>query len=113
MPQSAKATRDQEQLKTTYWFTAYFMGIPSADKLRAKSENAAGLCAGQGIGNFLHYKVLKGWGLEAKKIPARSVFGFVRERPRAPGSISADLIFGYFVSRQKVTAPAAIERGEH
>jgi hypothetical protein len=70
-----------------------FMGFPSADKLRAKSKNAAGLCAGQGIGNFLHYRILKGLGLEAKKIPARSVFGFVRERPCAPRSISADLIF--------------------
>jgi len=29
-----------------------FLGVVSAEKLRAKSKNAAGLCAGQGIGNF-------------------------------------------------------------
>jgi len=32
--------------------TFYFCGFPSADKLREKAEKTAGLCAGQGIGNF-------------------------------------------------------------
>jgi len=54
---------------------------PSADKLRAKGKKTAGLCVGQGIGTFLHYRVTKRQGSPAKKIPARSFFGFVRERP--------------------------------
>jgi hypothetical protein len=75
-----------------------FFELPSADKLRQKSENTAGLCDGQGR-KFLH-KGIEAKGSQSKKIPARSVFGIVRERPRASRSISADLIFGYFVSRQ-------------
>jgi len=85
---------------------------PSADELRAKAENAAGLCVGQGIGTFLHYMVLNGQGREAKKIPARSIFGFVRKRPCAPRSISADLIFWLLLYQDKSNSPAAIERGE-
>jgi len=35
---------------------------------------------------------------------------FAGQRPRAQRSISGDLIFGYFVSRQSNSPPAAIER---
>ena len=85
--------------------------MPSADKLRAKSENAAGLCDGQGIGTFC-MQGDKAIGSPGKKIPARSVFGFVRERPCAQRSISADLIFfGPFLYQDKKgLASAAIER---
>ncbi|MCO5949227.1 MULTISPECIES: hypothetical protein [Mucilaginibacter] len=36
----------------SHQFTHAFVGFPSADKLRAKAEKTAGLCVGQGIGNF-------------------------------------------------------------
>jgi len=89
-----------------YWF-------PSAEKLRAKAKTTAGLCAGQGIGNFC-IQGLRETGSSGKKIPARSCFGFVRERPAAQRSISADLIFLVtFCIKTKSNSPAAIERGEH
>jgi len=44
-------------------------------------------------------------GFPCKNIPARGFLGFVRERPRAQRSISADLIFlVLFVSRQNCEA---------
>jgi len=58
------------------------LGLPSAEKLRAKAEKAAGLCDGQGIGTFC-VQGSKATGYSGKKIPARSFFCFVRERPRA------------------------------
>jgi len=75
-------------------------GFPSADKLREKAEKTAGLCVGQGIGNFC-IQGLRETGSSGKKIPARSFFGFVRERPGAPGSISADLIFWLLLYQDK------------
>ena len=69
---------------------------PSGDKLRQKSKNAAGLCEGAGIGTFC-MQGLRQKGSSGKKIPARSVLGFVRERPHAQRSISADLIYSRVV----------------
>jgi len=81
-------------------FVEACFGFPSADKLRQKFKNAAGLCAGQGIGTFC-MQGLRQKGSSGKKIPARSVLGFVREMPCAQRSISADLIFWLLFYQEK------------
>jgi hypothetical protein len=63
---------------------------------------------GRGIGNFA-----EGWtraSAAGQKIPARGSAWFAGQRPVRQRSLFDDLIFGYFVSRQSNSHPAAIER---
>jgi len=81
--------------------TFYFCGFPSADKLREKAEKTAGLCVGQGIGNFCIAGSANRKGLKAKRFQpavfsALCVKGLVRQR-----SLSADLIFWLLLYQDK------------
>jgi len=68
-------------------------GVPSADKLRAKAENVAGLCAGQGIGSFCITGYKSGKGGPAKKFQPATFSALCVKGPVRQRSISADLIF--------------------
>jgi hypothetical protein len=64
---------------------------------------------GRGIGNFAEAGEMseRQWGKKFQPVvlPGLQGKGLVRQR-----SLFADLIFGYFVSRQSNSPPAAIER---
>jgi hypothetical protein len=49
------------------------------------------------------------WG---KRFQPVVLHGFAGQRPGAQRSLFADLIFGYFVSRQSNSPPAANERAD-
>jgi hypothetical protein len=80
----------------------FFYLFPSADKLRQKFEKRRSSLEG-----------LQQKGSPRKNIPASVFFGFVRERPGAQRSISADLIFWLLFYQEKSNSPAAIERESH
>jgi len=71
-------------------------------------QNDGGLVRGKGIGTFAEARERADEA--GQKIPARGYARFAGQRPVRQRSLFADLIFGYFVSRQSNSTPAAIER---
>jgi hypothetical protein len=66
---------------------------------------------GKGIGNFAEAqgKSERQWG---KRFQPVVLSGLLGKGPVRQRSLFADLIFGYFVSRQSNSHPAAIERAD-
>jgi len=81
----------------------------SAEQLRAKTGKTMRGCAAVGHRKFLH---VRGESASGQNNSSPGFDRFAGQRPRAQRSISADLIFGYFVSRQSNSLPAAIERAD-
>ena len=73
-------------------------------------QNNSGLVRGKGIGTFA--EVAACVSEAGQKIPARGSDRFAGQRHCAQRSLFADLIFCYFLIKQKVVASAAIERAD-